>query len=235
MPVTRPGWTVLQRLDLHVAAIVYLRSVERRTCISTFLATWWDYWVEVYGIPDPDDWDQVDSYEDHVSEQRRRVHRAIRAYAMGGQRPPCNSNERMERILRLRLELLEQLARYQAEGHDLSGIRTPPRFEVIFEDTIRDIALLHWPSSSFEILRRFAGNTQAKVSIEFLEIREEHALQGTVASISRAVRDTSLFESPHAVDTASHVRAPSLPPTRSSRAVYSHAWSVKCSLRHRRF
>ncbi|KAJ3528742.1 hypothetical protein NMY22_g9284 [Coprinellus aureogranulatus] len=136
MPIIRPVWTLLQTLDLHVAAIVYLRCIDQRTCIPTFLGTWWEYWKGAYGIEEPDDWDKVNDDEDGIGEQRRRVFRAIRWYALAGRQPPPTSRERLLRICRLRRDLLDCLIRYHAQGHDLSLIRPPPFFEVIFDDII---------------------------------------------------------------------------------------------------
>lgn len=71
MQRARFGWTLIQTLDLRVASMAYLRTIERRTSMSEFLNAWWTYFEDAYGIPEPEDWDQVRDYEQYTSEYRR--------------------------------------------------------------------------------------------------------------------------------------------------------------------
>ena len=71
MPAYREGWTLLQSLDLRVGAIEYLRVLNRRSSQVAFLEGFWTFWRTAHGVYDPQNWDEVNSYEEYISDYRR--------------------------------------------------------------------------------------------------------------------------------------------------------------------
>ncbi|TEB25840.1 hypothetical protein FA13DRAFT_1796155 [Coprinellus micaceus] len=137
MPYTRPGWTLLQSLELRVGAIEYLRVLERGTCPLQFFRTWWVYWHSAYGIPDPEDWSDVIDYSAYIADYRQRVLRTIRWYACLGRHVPTTSMGRVARIRIIRRRLIFDLAWYRAGGTDVFAVRPEPYETWWFQDTLR--------------------------------------------------------------------------------------------------
>lgn len=161
MPTLRHGWTIPESIDLRIAAIQYLRAIQRRESIPTFLTRWWDYWRDTYGVPNPGNWDEVNNYRDHVEDYRRvgrytshlifdanlpeivqRVFRTIRWHALSGSLDHTSSSARARRIQRLRRDLLVDLADHHRNGTVFSVRQGPPQLETLFEDSIRGFSLL---------------------------------------------------------------------------------------------
>ncbi|KAJ3499799.1 hypothetical protein NMY22_g19479 [Coprinellus aureogranulatus] len=135
MPLTRPGFTIIQSLDLRMGAIEWLRCLERRSCQQLFFSEWWAFWLDEHGIPDPDNWNDVHNYENYVAEYRRRVLRTVRWHAGRGHNPPSSSAARMRRIRTLMAEVVRDFNMYRQAGIDLNERRSS-LFGHLFEDTI---------------------------------------------------------------------------------------------------
>lgn len=63
-------WTYLQLLEMRLISIEYLRALERHSSMRDFVTDTWNFWVSLYGIPIPDNWDGVDDYEEFIQEYR---------------------------------------------------------------------------------------------------------------------------------------------------------------------
>ncbi|KAJ3543801.1 hypothetical protein NMY22_g3014 [Coprinellus aureogranulatus] len=144
MPRIRPGWTLLQTFDLRVAAIGYLRMMESRSPPNAFHSDWTEYWDSAYGIPDPDNWDDVDNYEEYVEEYRRRIFRAIRWYASGGRFGHNGSASRQRRIRTILSGLVADLRHYRSLGISLGGRRAASEYRFLFEETMRECMLIEF-------------------------------------------------------------------------------------------
>lgn len=66
----------MQLLELQVGAIEYLRTIQRGANVTQFFEAWWQMWTspEVYGMPVPDDWDEVNDYGQFLEEYREVRH-----------------------------------------------------------------------------------------------------------------------------------------------------------------
>lgn len=63
-------WTYLQIIEMRLAAIDLLLTINEYGNLHDFVSDWWDIWLLTYGMPVPDDWDEVPDYELFVDEYR---------------------------------------------------------------------------------------------------------------------------------------------------------------------
>ncbi|TEB31119.1 hypothetical protein FA13DRAFT_1709962 [Coprinellus micaceus] len=118
MPATRPGWNVLQSLELHVAGIELLGTIENGEDVSTFLDDWWVYWYVSWGIPKPRTYQEIVDITGFITEYQ------------------WNSPARVARMRRLRHGLLNDIEALHVSGIDLNVDR-PAHHTTWFADTIR--------------------------------------------------------------------------------------------------
>ncbi|KAJ3530927.1 hypothetical protein NMY22_g8371 [Coprinellus aureogranulatus] len=107
-------WTYMQILEMRVGAIKLLRAISRHTNITRFEDSWWRYWVATYGLPVPEDWDEVRDYDEFIEDYRSLVFRGIRWFAFRGRYGPSNAMARFRRIREIRDALINDIGRIQA-------------------------------------------------------------------------------------------------------------------------
>lgn len=63
-------WSYRQVLDMRVLAGELLRWIDRGGNVGHFRNEMWLLWLMLYGIPEPDDLEEVDDHEEFLREYR---------------------------------------------------------------------------------------------------------------------------------------------------------------------
>lgn len=63
-------WSYIQLIEMRLGAAELLRTIDRGANLRHFSSDWWDLWLLWYGMPVPQDWDEVPDYSEFVTEYR---------------------------------------------------------------------------------------------------------------------------------------------------------------------